>query len=60
MQNIKKYEDIYEKIRNFYENHNANVHRAVHALSIEATELHENAREKIAKFINAKDHKGLC
>jgi len=46
---------VIEAIKNFYENHNANVHRAVHTLSHEATELHENAREKIAKFINAKD-----
>jgi len=40
---------------NFYEVHNANVHRAVHTLSQEATDLHEKAREKIAEFINAKD-----
>jgi cysteine desulfurase/selenocysteine lyase len=31
------------------------VHRAVHTLSQEATDLHEKAREKVAKFINAKD-----
>jgi cysteine desulfurase / selenocysteine lyase len=41
--------------RDYYENHNANVHRAVHTLSQEATELHERSRETIAKFINAKD-----
>ena len=46
-------------IRDFYENHNANVHRAVHTLSQEATELHENAREKIARFVNAKDSAGI-
>jgi len=46
---------VIEAIKDFYENHNANVHRAVHTLSQEATELHENAREKIAQFINAKD-----
>jgi cysteine desulfurase/selenocysteine lyase len=39
----------------FYENHNANVHRAVHTLSLEATEMHEKSREKIAQFINAKE-----
>ncbi len=31
------------------------MHRAVHTLSQEATELHENSRARIAKFINAKD-----
>jgi len=46
---------VIEAIKDFYENHNANVHRAVHTLSQEATELHENAREKIARFVNAKD-----
>ncbi len=44
-----------EAIKNFYENHNGNVHRAVHSLSQEATDMYENAREKIARFINAKD-----
>ena len=38
----------------FYENHNGNVHRAVHTLSLEATDLYETARERIVKFINAK------
>jgi cysteine desulfurase/selenocysteine lyase len=38
----------------FYENHNGNVHRAVHSLSLEATNLYETSRERIAKFINAK------
>jgi cysteine desulfurase / selenocysteine lyase len=38
----------------FYRNHNANVHRAVHTLSLEATDLYENARETVAKFVNAK------
>ncbi len=41
--------------RDFYEQHNANVHRAVHTLSQEATELHEGARETIANFIGAKE-----
>ena len=31
------------------------MHRAVHTLSQEATELHEKAREKVAEFINAKE-----
>jgi cysteine desulfurase/selenocysteine lyase len=46
---------VIEAIRDFYENHNANVHRAVHTLSLEATELHEKARENISRFINARD-----
>ncbi|MEM3726299.1 MAG: cysteine desulfurase [Candidatus Bathyarchaeia archaeon] len=50
----QKPKQVIEAIKNFYENHNANVHRAVHTLSQEATELYENAHEEVAKFINAK------
>ncbi|KAF2956140.1 SufS family cysteine desulfurase [Marinitoga sp. 38H-ov] len=41
-------------IKNFYDYHNANVHRGAHLLSNEATEMYENARKTVAKFINAK------
>ncbi len=37
----------------FYRRSNANIHRGVHALAEESTMLYEQAREKIAKFINA-------
>ena len=37
----------------FYREHNANIHRGVHTLSQEATEDYENARIKVAAFINA-------
>ena len=49
----QKPKQVIEAIKNFYENHNANVHRAVHTLSQEATELYESAHEEVAKFINA-------
>ncbi|MBN1357717.1 aminotransferase class V-fold PLP-dependent enzyme, partial [Candidatus Bathyarchaeota archaeon] len=51
----QKPRQVIDAIRNFYENHNANVHRAVHTLSQEATDLYENARKTVASFINAKD-----
>ncbi len=51
----QKPKQVIEAERDFYENHNANVHRAVHTLSQEATDLHEGAREKVAKFIGAKE-----
>jgi len=41
-------------IKDFYENHNANVHRAVHTLSQEASELYESAHEEVANFISAR------
>ena len=51
----QKPRQVITAIRDFYENHNANVHRAVHTLSQEASELYENAHEEVVKFINAKD-----
>ena len=45
---------VLEAIEKFYKNENANPHRGAYGLSIEATEIHENTRDKIAKFINAK------
>ena len=41
----------------FYRRSNANIHRGVHTLAEEATALYEDAREKIAKFINAPSAK---
>jgi cysteine desulfurase/selenocysteine lyase len=49
----QKPRQVIEAIKDFYENHNANVHRAVHTLSQEASELYEEAHEEVAKFINA-------
>jgi len=37
----------------FYQRSNANIHRGVHTLAEEATALYEDARQKIARFINA-------
>lgn len=45
---------VIEAMNNEYLNVNSNVHRGVHWLSQQATELHENARETLRKFINAK------
>jgi len=51
----QKPRQVIEAIREFYQNYNANVHRGVYRLSVEATEAFENARAKVARFINAKD-----
>ena len=50
----QKPKQVIEAVKQFYERHNANVHRAVHTLSLEATDLYESAHEEVAKFINAK------
>jgi len=46
---------VVEAMSDYYYNHHANVHRGAHTLSVEATELYEEARRKLARFINAPD-----
>ncbi len=45
---------VIEAINNYYKNFNSNVHRGVYYISEEATRLYEEARMKVAKFINAE------
>jgi cysteine desulfurase/selenocysteine lyase len=45
---------VIEGTDNFYREHNANVHRGVHTLSQEATDLYEGGRQKLAGRINAR------
>lgn len=48
---------VLDVLDDYYEKYNANVHRGIHTLSQEATDLMEESRRKIQKFINAKhDH----
>jgi cysteine desulfurase/selenocysteine lyase len=49
----QKPEMVIKAMDNFYRHSNANIHRGVHVLAEEATALYEQARVKIAKFINA-------
>ena len=50
----QKPSQVIEAVKNFYESLNANPHRGAYSLSMEATEVYENTRNKIAKFVNAK------
>lgn len=45
---------VVEAMTHEYYNVNANVHRGVHFLSQQATELHEQARETVRRFLNAR------
>lgn len=45
---------VINAIDEFYKKYNANPHRGAYSLSMQATEIYENTRTKIAKFINAK------
>ena len=51
----QKPEMVIGAMDNFYRRSNANIHRGVHTLAEEATALYEQARLKIAKFINASN-----
>lgn len=44
---------VLESLDVFYRHHNANVHRGLHTLSMEASELYEKAHEKASDFIHA-------
>jgi cysteine desulfurase/selenocysteine lyase len=45
---------VIEAMDSYYRRSNANIHRGVHTLAEEATTMYEQARVKVAKFINAK------
>jgi len=50
----QKPKQVIDAIVNYYSEHNANIHRGVHTLSREATELFEEARKTVSKFIGAE------
>jgi cysteine desulfurase / selenocysteine lyase len=51
----QKPRQVLDAMADYYERHNANVHRAVHTLSEEATQLFEQARGKVARFLGASE-----
>ena len=50
----QKPRQVIQALVDYYEGYNANVHRGVHALSMESTERYEAARQKVADFVNAE------
>jgi cysteine desulfurase/selenocysteine lyase len=50
---------VIQALVDYYEGYNANVHRGVHALSMEATDRYEEARQKVARFINAETSESI-
>jgi cysteine desulfurase/selenocysteine lyase len=50
---------VLEAMDKFYRNNNSNIHRGVYTLSEEATQMYEDAREKVAKFINAPGKRNI-
>ena len=50
----QKPDAVIEAIVDYYENHNANVHRGIHVLGDESTRMYAAAREQVAGFLGAK------
>jgi cysteine desulfurase/selenocysteine lyase len=46
---------VLDALQHYYEHDNANIHRATHLLSERATKAYEGARERVRKFINARE-----
>lgn len=55
----QKPRQVIEALTDYYSRYNANVHRGVHTLSVEATEAFEAARTKVAKFIGATNSESV-
>ena len=55
----QKPRSVIQTLVDYYEGYNSNVHRGVHALSMEATDRFEEARQKVAGFIKAETHKSI-
>lgn len=49
----QKPQQVIEAVKEFYEQHNANIHRGMYSLSQDATELFEQARMQVATFVGA-------
>lgn len=45
---------VIKAVKKFYERHNSNVHRCVHQLATEATEIYDEAHETVAEFIGTE------
>ena len=51
----QKPRQVIQTVSNYYENYCSNIHRGIHTLSQESSELYEEARRKVARFINADE-----
>lgn len=51
----QKPNSVINAIGNYYKNYNANIHRGLYSISIEASEAYDKAREKVREYINARE-----
>lgn len=50
---------VIKAVEEYYEKYNANPHRGAYSLSMDATEMYENTRTKISRFINSKNREEI-
>jgi cysteine desulfurase/selenocysteine lyase len=55
----QKPQSVIDRISYFYEHENSNIHRAAHELAARATDAYEDARSKVAHFLNASSSKEI-
>jgi cysteine desulfurase / selenocysteine lyase len=55
----QKPQSVIDRIKYFYEHENSNIHRAAHDLAARATDAYEDARTKVAHFLNASSSKEI-
>src|SRR5215813_3452034 len=51
----QKPQAVIDRLSRYYEEENANIHRGVHALSVDATNAYDRARDRVSRFINAAE-----
>jgi cysteine desulfurase/selenocysteine lyase len=55
----QKPQSVIDRVSYFYEHENSNIHRAAHELAARATDAYEDARSKVAHFLNASSSKEI-
>lgn len=55
----QKPKSVIERLTNFYQHENSNIHRAAHTLAARATDAYEEARDKVRSFLNAPSSKEI-
>ena len=55
----QKPQAVIDSLVDYYQNHNANVHRGIHTLGDESTKMYDSARQTIAEFIGISDKREL-
>ena len=55
----QKPQRVIDAIARFYSRDNSNIHRGAHTLAVRATELHEEGRKKVQRFLGAADPKEI-